>query len=92
MTETEYRGYSRYHKKIEDPAFRERSKTSGQKQSFAREQKRSRLEFREALRRQDLPSVERLKTTADRELRKKARGIRTRQKRMKLIDDHDKAE
>ena len=49
MTDTEYRGYTRYHSSVEEPLFRENAKTTEAKNQYAKTERQLSSEWKSAL-------------------------------------------
>lgn len=88
MTDTEYRGYMRYHGNIEDPEFRELQKTVDSKKQYSKKQKRLSADWKSALKNENTPTIENLEANTLK-LQKNTHGIHTRKERLKKLENYE---
>ena len=88
MTDTEFRGYIRYHGSVEEPVYRERRKTADAKLQYAKKERRLSSKWKATIKNANEPAIEGLEADS-RDLQRIARGIRTRQSRLKKVESRN---
>lgn len=86
MSETEYRGYQRYHESVEYPVDREELKAKDTQANASKQTGRTKMDVKNQLRKEMLHSIEDLKLR-DQQTERKFRGARERIGRKKQMKE-----